>query len=102
VTYLTAYHKRDRMKIPLGHQGDTMNKYFVKLSQKKPKQLQRELGRAHLLVAALAFAIIVLLLQGSMYPVSYDLVLTLITCLLLVVVVLISLLVSYTCFTKKK
>lgn len=79
-----------------------MNKYFKKLSQKKPKELQRELGRAHLLVAILAVAIIALLLQGSMYQVSYDPVLTLITCVLLVIVILISSLVSFACFTKKK
>lgn len=79
-----------------------MNKYFTKISQKKPKEIQRELGRAHLLVALLALAIIVLLLQGSLYQVTYDLTLATITCVLLVVVILISLLVSYTMFTKKK
>lgn len=79
-----------------------MNKYFVKLSQKKPKEIQKELARAHLLVAMLALAIIVLLLQGSIYQVKYDLTLAIITCVLLVIVILISLLVSYTMFTKKK
>lgn len=79
-----------------------MNKYFTKLSQKKPKEVQRELGRAHLLVALLALAIVVLLLQGSLHQVRYDLTLTVIACILLVVVIFISLLVAYTMYTKKK
>jgi hypothetical protein len=79
-----------------------MNKYASKLALKKPAELKKELGRAHVLVALLAIVVIVLLLQGTLQPpLTFDIVLAAITSLLLTVVVFISLSVSYV-FLKKK
>jgi len=79
-----------------------MNKYATKLSQKKPADIKRELGRAHLLISLLAIVIIVLLMQGTLIPLQFDLTLATITSVLLVIVVLISLSVSYVFLRTKK
>ena len=68
-----------------------MNKYASKLALKKPAELKKELGRSHLLVALLAIVVIVLLLQGTLVPMSFDVVLATITSALLAIVVFISL-----------
>lgn len=78
-----------------------MNKYALKFAQKKPAELKRELGRSHLIVALLAIVIIILLLQGTIQPLTYDIVLAAITSLLLAIVVFISLSVAYV-FLKNK
>lgn len=78
-----------------------MNKYALKFAQKKPAELKKELGRSHLIVALLAIVIIVLLLQGTIQPLTYDIGLTATTSVLLAIVVFISLSVSYV-FLKKK
>lgn len=78
-----------------------MNKYASKLALKKPAELKKELGRSHLLVALLAIVVIVLLLQGTLVPMSFDVILATITSALLAIVVFISLSVSYV-FLKKK
>jgi hypothetical protein len=79
-----------------------MNKYVTKLSQKKPADVKRELGRSHLIVALLAIVIIVLLMQGTLVPMAYDLTLATVTSILLAIVVLISLSVSYAFLRTKK
>lgn len=79
-----------------------MNRYVTKLAQKKLSDIKQELGRSHLIVALLAFVIIVLLLQGAIQPMSYDLTLVTISSALLLVVIFISLSVSYAFLSKKK
>ena len=78
-----------------------MNKYVTKLSQKKPADLKKELGRSHILVAVLAILLIISLLQGILQPLPYDVILASITSALLTIVVFISLSVSYVFLRKK-
>lgn len=78
-----------------------MDKYSVKLSQKKPAQIKRELGRAHIIIAILATALIMLLLSGANQALSYDLVLATITSALLLLVIIFSLSVSVAVLTGK-
>jgi predicted ABC-type exoprotein transport system permease subunit len=78
-----------------------MDKYSVKLSQKKPAEIKRELGRAHIIIAILATALIMLLLSGVNQPLSYDIVLATITSALLLLVIIVSLSVSVAVLTGK-
>jgi hypothetical protein len=79
-----------------------MYKYAAKLSQKKIGELKKEMGRAHLIIAMLAAVLIILLLIGTAQPLTYNLILTVITSALLLVVVFISLSVAAVFLSKKK
>ena len=78
-----------------------MDKYSLKLSQKKPAEIKRELGRAHIIIAILATALIMLLLSGVSRPLSYDIVLVTIASSLLLLVVIVSLSVAVAILTSK-
>lgn len=84
-----------------------MEKLLKKLSQQKVTEVRKELARAHLIIALLSVAVVMLLLQGATRPLLLDPTLSVIGSLLLGLVVLISLwmflaLSSVKTSTKKK
>lgn len=68
-----------------------MEKLLKKLSQQKITDVRKELARAHLIIAILSIAVVILLLQSATQPLLLNLTLSVIGSLLLVFVVLISL-----------
>jgi len=84
-----------------------VEKLLKKLSQQKVTEVRKELARAHLIIALLSVAVVMLLLQGATRPLLLDPTLSVIGSLLLGLVVLISLwmflaLSSVKTSTKKK
>ena len=68
-----------------------MEKLLKKLSQQKVTEVRKELARAHLIIALLSVAVVMLLLQGATRPLLLDPTLSVIGSVLLGLVVLISL-----------
>jgi hypothetical protein len=71
-----------------------MKKVLKRLSQQKISDVRRELGRAHLIIALLSFAAIVLVIQGAVAPVALDKTLSAICSLLLAIVGMTSLVIA--------
>lgn len=69
--------------------------------QQKVTEVRQELARAHLIIALLSAAVIMLIVQGITQPVVLDLTLSTISIILLGVVTLTSLSMSFALFTNK-
>lgn len=69
--------------------------------QQKVTEVRQELARAHLIIALLSVAVIMLIVQGITQPVLLDLTLSTISIILLGVVTLTSLSMSFALFTNK-
>lgn len=78
-----------------------MKKLFKKMVQQKVTEVRQELARAHLIIALLSVAVIMLIVQGITQPVLLDLTLSTISIILLGVVTLTSLSMSFALFTNK-
>lgn len=79
-----------------------MKKLFKHSGKRNIHDFRRELARAHMIIALLSFAIIVLLTVGAIQPVSYDPMLSAICVVLLSIVTIISLCMSISLFKSKK
>lgn len=79
-----------------------MSKLFKKFTKQSAADFRRELARAHLIIALLSIAIIVLLSLGSMQPVSFNETMSAICVILLSLVALISLCMTFTLYKTKK
>ena len=79
-----------------------MSKLFKKFSKQNSKDIRYELVRAHIIIALLSIAIIVLLSLGATQLVTFNAVLSGICIILLVIVAFLSLCMSLTLFACKK
>jgi peptidoglycan/LPS O-acetylase OafA/YrhL len=79
-----------------------MSKHFKKFLKQNIHEVRRELARAHLIIALLSVAVIVLLSLGATQPVTFNPVMSAVCVVLLSVVAFISLCMSYTLYTCKK
>ncbi|MBC7943219.1 hypothetical protein H7X68_01835 [Candidatus Saccharibacteria bacterium] len=72
-----------------------MKKLFKKLAQQKLNNVRDELARAHLIIALLSVAVIMLLIQGSTQPIELDVNLSILGEVLLGIVALTSIFMSF-------
>ncbi len=72
-----------------------MKKLFKKLAQQKINNVRDELARAHLIIALLSVAVIMLLIQGSTQPIELDVNLSILGEVLLGIVALTSIFMSF-------
>jgi hypothetical protein len=79
-----------------------MSKLFKKFNKKSTAEIRKELARAHLIIALLSMALIVLLSLGAIQPVTFDATLSAICVILLSLIAFISTCVSFTLFSNKK
>ena len=79
-----------------------MSSFFKKFLKKNINDFRKELSRAHLIIALLSIAIIVLLSLGAVQPVTFDQPLSAVCVVLLSIVAFISLCMAYTLSSKKK
>jgi hypothetical protein len=79
-----------------------MSKMFKKFTKQTSADIRKELARAHIIIAMLSIAIIVLLSLGAVQPVSFDQSLSAICVVLLSLVTFVSACMSYTLLKTKK
>lgn len=79
-----------------------MNKLFKKISEQKIADVRQELARAHLIIALLSAAVIMMIIQGATQPIALDATLSTVGIILLGIVILTSLNMSFVLFTRKK
>lgn len=78
-----------------------MKKMFKRLTKKNINEIRMELAHAHLIIALLSIAIVVLLTLGSTQSVTFEATLSAICVVLLSVVTIVSLCISITLYRKK-
>jgi len=79
-----------------------VSKLFKKITDQKIAGVRQELARAHLIIALLAAAVIMMIIQGATQPIALDATLSTIGVVLLATVILTSLGMSFALFTSKK
>lgn len=79
-----------------------MNKLIQYLGKHKDNIVRRELARAHLMIALLSLVIIVWLVIGRGQTITFDPVFTIVAAILLLIVIAISLTMSYILFSYRR
>ena len=79
-----------------------MKKLFKQIVEQKIAGVRQELARAHLIIALLSAAVIMMIVQGATQPIALDATLSTIGIILLSIVTLTSLSMSFALFTSKK
>ncbi len=78
-----------------------MEKLYKKLAQQKIAEVRRELARAHLIIALLSAAVIMMLIQGATQAIRLDAMLSAAGIILLGFVTVTSLIMSFALFNSK-
>lgn len=79
-----------------------MKKLLKKLTQKKIYEVRQELARAHLIIALLSVAVIILLVEGTVTPIAFNAHLSSVGIVLMSFVGLTSLVMSFVLTAIKK